>query len=102
MALNAFRIINAPGKHVVEMISRHLPADVRKRLDEIVYDSIALISAPVPNIYYYADVAMKAGDVFASELLGNCPQHTTTLVLFGNIASVKAAIGAIEAEKEKK
>lgn len=99
MAIPNSRLINAPKKSVVDMIRRHLPPESRKQLDDFSFDCIGLINAIVPNIYYFADIAMKAGPVFASEISGTCPQHTTTLAIFGNIASVKSAMDAIEREK---
>lgn len=101
MAVANSRIIHAPSKGVVEMIRRHLPAEAKKKLDDFPFDCVALINAIVPNIYFFADIATKAGPVFASEMSGTCPQHTTTLAIFGDVSAVKSALAAIEIEKEK-
>ena len=101
MAVPNSRIIDAPGPFVISMIKRHLPPDARKEIEGVSFDTIALINAIVPTIYFYADIAMKAGGVFASEMSGTCPQHTTTLALFGDVASVKAAMDAIESKSKK-
>ena len=97
MAPNNLRIINGPGPEVMEMIRRRLPPDLRKELAGRSFNSIALISANIPGICYFADVAQKAGAVLAAELSGTCPQHVTTLALFGDIAAVQAGVAAIEA-----
>lgn len=102
MALPNLRMINAPDPRVVQMISRRLPPEFRKELAGISFDTIALINAAIPNIYYFADVAMKAGDVYAADISGTCPQHITTLALFGDVSSVTAAVSAIEREMEIK
>ncbi len=96
MSIPNAKIIHAPDPHVVDMIRRRLSSDSRKQLEDIRFDSIALINAIVPNIYYFADVAMKSGCVFAADVNGTCPQHTTTLALFGDVASINAAMDAIE------
>ena len=102
MALPNSSIINGPDPMVVEMITRKLPSDVRKQIAGLRFNSIGLVNAPVPYVFYFADVAVKAGDVLVSEINGSCPQHITTLAVFGDIAAVKAAMDAIEANNTKK
>ena len=102
MALPNSSIITGPDPMVVEMITRKLPPDVRKKVGEMRFNSIGLVNAPVPYVFYFADVAVKAGDVLVSEINGSCPQHITTLAVFGDIAAVKAAMDAIEANNIKK
>ena len=99
MAIPNSKIIHAPNPHIVKMICRRLNPDSRKQLNEIRFDSIALINAIIPNIYYFADIAMKSGCVYAAEISGTCPQHTTTLALFGDVSSIQAAMDAIEKVK---
>jgi len=51
----------------------------------------------VPDLFYYADLAQKAADVFTVELFGTCPQTTTTLAVLGDTSAVKTAMEAIKA-----
>ena len=44
----------------------------------------------------YADVASKSANVVVSEVFGSCPQHITTLAIFGEISAVNVAMQAIE------
>ena len=101
MALPNSSIINRPTPMVVEMITRKLPPEVRKKVSEIKFNSIGLVNAAVPLVFYYADLAVKAADVFVSEINGTCPQHITTLAVFGDIAAVKTAMDAIETKNTK-
>ena len=101
MALPNSTIINGPDPSVLEMITRKLPQDVRKKIAGMHFTSIGLVNAPVPYVFYYADIAVKAGDVLVSEINGSCPQHITTLAVFGDIAAVNAAMDAIEANNTK-
>lgn len=96
------RIIRGPSEGVQEMILDRLAKRERDKLAEKAYNAIALINGTVPNIYFYADIAQKAGQVHAAILTGTCPQHITTLALFGEVAAVNTAVRAIEAEDEKK
>ena len=97
MAPNNLRIITGPDPRVMEMICRRLPVDLRKELSGKSFAAIALVNANVPSIYYFADVAQKASAVVAAELSGTCPQHVTTLALFGDISAIRTAVSAIEA-----
>ncbi|MGX8700722.1 hypothetical protein [Caproiciproducens sp.] len=89
-------VIYSPGKDVVAMLRRRLSAEARSVLDQMHFEAVALIQTSVPNLFYFADIGQKSGKVFAAEITGSCPQHITTLALFGNTESVKMAMKAIE------
>jgi ethanolamine utilization microcompartment shell protein EutL len=90
------RIINAPGSDIVAMIKRRMPGEFRSRLDLIRIDAIGMIMLPVPDLYFYADAASKSANVVVSEIFGSCPQHITTLAIFGEVAAVNEAMRIIE------
>ncbi|MCE0495501.1 BMC domain-containing protein [Vibrio salinus] len=90
------RIINAPGPDVLVMLKRRVPSDLRKRLDRIRVDAVGLIMLPIPELYFFADQASKSADVVVSEICGTCPQHVTTLAIFGEVSAVNEAIRIIE------
>lgn len=70
--------------------------EFRSRLDLIRIDAIGLLILPVPDLYFYADVASKSANVVVSEIFGSCPQHITTLAIFGEVAAVHEAMRIIE------
>lgn len=90
------RIINAPSREVLDMIKRKMPSDSRARLQNRTVDAIGLIMVSIPDLYFYADLANKSSNVVISEVFGSCPQHVTTLAVFGETSAVQLAIQAIE------
>ena len=90
------RIINAPTPDILAMLKRRMPGEFRSRLDLIRIDAIGLLILPVPDLYFYADVASKSANVVVSEIFGSCPQHITTLAIFDEVAAVHEAMRIIE------
>ncbi|PWC18839.1 BMC domain-containing protein [Brenneria corticis] len=95
------RIINAPTPDIVAMLKRRMHGEFRARLDLIRIDAIALIMLPVPDLYFYADVACKNANVVVAEIYGSCPQHITTLAIFGEVSAVNEAMRFIEDDDNK-
>lgn len=98
MSQSNIRIINGPLPHIMKMILRRLPTEVHHELENRTFNSIALINANIPSIYYFADIAQKAAPVYSVEMSGTCPQHIMTLVLFGDVSAVQTAVKVIESE----
>ena len=90
------RIINAPTPETLAMLKRRMPGEFRSRLDLIRIDAIGLVMLPVPDLYFFADVASKSAHVVVSEIHGSCPQHVTTLAIFGEVSAVNEAMRLIE------
>lgn len=90
------RIINAADAGNARHAEKAVPSESRNRLESIRIDAIGLIMLPVPDLYFYADLASKSAHVAVSEIFGSCPQHITTLALFGEIAAVNEAMRIIE------
>lgn len=90
------RIINAPTPETLAMLKRRMPSESRNRLERVRIDAIGLIMLPVPDLYFYADKASKSAHVVVTEIFGSCPQHITTLAIFGEVAAVNEAMRNIE------
>ncbi|MBG6240401.1 MAG: BMC domain-containing protein [Candidatus Symbiopectobacterium sp. Clec_Harlan] len=90
------RIINALTPDIVAMLKRRMPSEFRSRLDLLRIDAIGLLMLPVSDLYFYADLASKSANVVVSEIFGSCPQHITTLAIFGEVAAVNEAMRMIE------
>jgi len=60
------------------------------------YDAIGLVQGKLLDMVAAADVAEKAAAVYVEEIRGLCPQHFALLALFGDTASVEAAIKAVK------
>ncbi|XBS70873.1 BMC domain-containing protein [Acerihabitans sp. KWT182] len=94
------RIINAPTPETLAMLKRRMPSESRGRLEMVRIDAIGLIMLPVPDLYFYADKASKSAHVAVAEIFGSCPQHITTLAIFGEVAAVDEAMRIIEDEAD--
>lgn len=96
------RIIKSPTTGTIAMLDRR--RSLSKPLNEYdQYDTIGLIQGKLIEMVVAADIAEKAAGVFVEEIRGLCPQHFALLAVFGDTASVEAAIIAVEAQlgKEK-
>ena len=90
------RIINAPQENVLEMLQRRVSPHVRKWIEDNPISALGLVQVPVPDLFYFADIAGKAANVFTVELFGTCPQTTTTLAVLGEISAVHTAMEVIK------
>ncbi|MDH2926657.1 BMC domain-containing protein [Lonepinella koalarum] len=90
------RIINAPSQDVIRMMRKHMSTDGRAMLENCDIHSVALMMLSIPELYYYADIATKNANVVVTEIFGTCPQHVTTLAIWGEVAAVRTAVEAIE------
>lgn len=89
------RVINAPTDDVLQILARRVAHDIRPRLLGSGVDAIGLVQCSVVDVLFFADVAEKAADVVATEMFGNCPQHITSLAVFGTTSAVRNAMEAI-------
>jgi hypothetical protein len=90
------RIIYNPGKACLEMFYRKMTKQTREELETHYFNAIGLVQTTVAGVLYYADMASKSSKVFPVEIAGSCPQHITTLALFGDTSAVEMAMRAIE------
>jgi ethanolamine utilization microcompartment shell protein EutL len=96
MALN-IQLITHPGAGVIEMLTSRLGSAGRKTLQVIDFSAVGLVQGRLVDMFYASDIAEKAANVHVFDLKGSCPQHTTMIGIFGDVAAVKAAIEAIQA-----
>jgi len=90
-----YRVIRAPETEVKAMLMRKISAESRQMLEQMPYDTVALVQTDIPSIYYFADLAAKASSVYTTELMGSCPQHISALAVFGGASAVEEAVQAI-------
>ncbi|MDR3565922.1 MAG: hypothetical protein P4N59_31420 [Negativicutes bacterium] len=89
------RIIRAPRPDTIALLVRRMAHEARKKAEDQNIDAIGLIQTDLPNLFYYADIGQKAGNVVAVEILGNCPQHISTIAFLGSNEAVNATMAAI-------
>jgi ethanolamine utilization microcompartment shell protein EutL len=90
-----FRIIKSPTAGTIEMLNRRRSL-AKPQSEQRDYDTIGLVQGKLIDMVVAADVAEKAANVDIEEIRGICPQHFTLIAIFGDTASVEAAIEAIK------
>lgn len=91
------RIIRAPRPDTIALLLRRMAPEARRQAENAHFDAIGLIQANLPNLFYFTDIGLKAGNVVAVEIIGNCPQHINTVAFLGSNEAVNAAMEGITA-----
>jgi ethanolamine utilization microcompartment shell protein EutL len=89
------KIIKSPSRGTIELLDKRRTQQ-RPHGESERYDAIGLIQGKLIEMVVAADIAEKAANVFVEEIRGLCPQHFSLLAIFGDTASVEAAIDAVE------
>ncbi len=91
-----FRIIKSPTRGTMEMLDRR--RGLTRPIEEYIQcDAVGLVQGKLLDMVAAADVAEKAAAVHVEEIRGLCPQHFSMLGIFGDTASVEAAVKAVKA-----
>jgi ethanolamine utilization microcompartment shell protein EutS len=93
-------IIKSPSKGTIEMLKRRSYRN--DFLKDCRYDTIGIIQGKLSEMLVASDIAEKAADVLVEEIKGICPQHFTLIAVFGDTASVTAALSAVSRELKGK
>ena len=86
------RIIKSPGEGTLAILNRRKGS--KDELGEP--DAIGLVQGKLIEMVCAADVAEKAVGVTVEDIRGSCPQNMMLLAIFGDTASVTAAIEEIQ------
>ncbi len=87
------RIINTPAASALRIINGR-----RAGREPLLGtpSAIALIQGQLADILVAADVAEKSAAVEVDEIRGLCPQHMCMIAVWGDTASVREAVKAVE------
>jgi hypothetical protein len=88
-------LIKAPTAAFLEMLLNNVRPSDRKRLEDIKWGAVGLVQSRLIDLYWASDIAEKASSVSVALVMGNCPQHTQMLSIFGKHAAVKSALDKI-------
>lgn len=88
------KIIKSPSQGAVEMLGRRRSLTGQEG-PGMEFDTIGLIQGKLIDMIVAADIAEKAANVHVEEIRGVCPQHFILLAVFGDTASVEAALVAV-------
>lgn len=94
-----FRIIKSPSAGTIDILRRRMANDANKKLNLI--EAVGLVQGRMIEMICAADVAEKAVGVTVADVKGSCPQNLILLAIFGDTASVEAAIQEIKGKSEE-
>jgi hypothetical protein len=89
-----FRIIKSPSKGTLDMLFRRKGSPSTTPIGN--YDAIGLVQGRLIDMVFAADIAEKAAGVVVEDIKGHCPQNMIMIAIFGDTASVEAAIQDIQ------
>ncbi|EOH99234.1 BMC domain protein [Enterococcus plantarum] len=86
------RIIKTPGEGTLAILNRR-----RGSKDNLgIPDAVGLVQGKLIEMVCAADIAEKAVGVTVEDIRGSCPQNMILLAIFGDTASVIAAMEEIK------
>lgn len=88
-----FRIIKSPTQGTLDILLRRKGSGSGKKMAHP--DAIGLVQGRMIDMICAADIAEKAVGVTVEDIRGNCPQNMVLLAIFGDTASVEAAMEEI-------
>ncbi len=89
------RIIKSPSAGTMEILKHRIGFGME---ESIAYaDTVGLVQGKLIDMICAADIAEKAVGVTVRDVRGSCPQNMVLLALFGDTASVEAALEQIKA-----
>ncbi|MGX7058416.1 BMC domain-containing protein [Vagococcus humatus] len=94
------RIIKSPGENTLAILTRRKGSGQREPLEKP--DAIGLVQGKLIEMICAADVAEKAVGVTVEDIRGSCPQNMIMLAIFGDTASVIAAIEEIKKKENNR
>ncbi|ALS38398.1 microcompartment protein CcmL/EutN [Enterococcus rotai] len=86
------RIIKSPGEGTLAILNRR-----KGSKDSLgIPDAVGLVQGKLIEMVCAADIAEKAVGVTVEDIRGSCPQNMILLAIFGDTASVTAAMDEIK------
>lgn len=93
-----YRIIKSPSRGALEILLRRKGSGTPHKFENA--DAVGLVQGRLIEMVCAADVAEKSVGVTVEDIHGSCPQNMIMIAIFGDTASVEAAIKEIK-EREK-
>jgi hypothetical protein len=94
-----YRIIKSPSKGTIEILNRRKGSGASTPIGPV--DAVGLIQGRIIEMVCAADVAEKAVGVTVEDIRGSCPQNMIMLAIFGDTASVEAALEEIKIREKR-
>lgn len=94
-----YRMIKSPTAGTRDILLQRSSASGRNELS--CSDAVGLVQGRLIDMVYAADIAEKAAGVQVLDIRGSCPQNMIMLAIFGDTASVEAAVNEIKEKIEQ-
>ena len=94
-----YRIIKSPSPGTIDILNRRKGSGSKEPIEKV--DAIGLIQGRIIEMVCAADVAEKAVGVTVEDIRGSCPQNMIMLAIFGDTASVEAALEEIKLREKR-
>ncbi len=95
-----YRIIYGPSPATVDLLKNKVTAKNRERIGERLFGAIGIFQTTLPDLYFYADIGQKSGEILMAEIPGNCPQTLGSIAFFGDVSAVETAMKAVLRQQE--
>ncbi|MBR0597380.1 BMC domain-containing protein [Sinanaerobacter chloroacetimidivorans] len=94
-----FRIIKSPSAGTLDILKRRMGPGANTELTSVA--AVGLVQGRMIEMICAADIAEKAVGVTVEDVRGSCPQNMILIAIFGDTASVEAAIQEIKHKLEE-
>lgn len=94
-----YRIIKSPSQGTIDILTRRKGSGASVPMETA--DAIGLVQGRLIEMVCAADVAEKAVGVTVEDIRGSCPQNMIMLAIFGDTASVLAALEEIRKTEKR-
>ena len=94
-----WKIIKSPSQGTVDILMRRMGSPANKEIQR--YDEIGLVQGGQIEMIVGYDIAEKTAGVVVEDIRGSCPQNLILIAIFGDTASVEAAIESIRKNSDK-
>jgi hypothetical protein len=91
-----YRMIKSPSKGTMDILLRRKGSGASVSIP--CFDAVGLVQGRLIDMVVAADIAEKAVGVTVEDIKGTCPQNMIMIAIFGDTASVEAAIDEIKHE----
>ena len=95
-----YRIIKSPSKGTLDILMRRNGSPNSVYPEDV--SAIGLVQGKLIDMVVASDVAEKAVGVWVEDIRGSCPQNMIMLAIFGDTASVEAAMAQIKVRLEER
>ena len=94
-----WKIIKSPSQGTVDILMRRMGSPSNNEAPR--YDAIGLVQGRLIEMIVASDIAEKTAGVVVEDIRGSCPQNLILIAIFGDTASVEAAIESIRKNSDK-